>query len=765
MDNLSSDASQLLRGIPGVELSLAGSYHKGNTIICKDWIGRILETWEDVSIRLRNGSVVVPEDPEALEPILLDEPYQVGDFVTTKKANLRRGRWIYGAFDANVEPEGHVADVRTVSIEVRWLVQRYPLAGTTPSPEPPSFLDLDCLDSGEIFVYDRHTQPDETTGFNNEVSQKKESSPDFCIGDRVRFRDLAGATAKYDGNDSYGKLNRILKSDSLGFDINVFLVSRTWTETTILWQDLTTTVSSSVDLVPDMDLDDENVWPGEIITTRNNQSSDPSVFQPGRVGVVQTVNASERMAAVKWFPQGQLTLTSDMSIVLPGSYLGCSAEPLETVSLYDVRAVPGTLRKLGDIVLLLPMRNDHEEHRSLYAEVLSAVESPTDTKDWLGEVVGVGLDGLTTIRLGASTTRVRDIKIPLECTMVAVTLAEEEDVDDEDDIMSEGSSYGTDMTDSRSDKQGVWVDENDEVVEEDGVMDESKEWSTDSDEDNDVDMFDADVNGSSFQKVSHPPKHSSKPELRKTSNLDGASELSASGTAQLLQNAALDVTEPLQTAPTASWSFRRPVAAPIATTKAADIELDAVTMKPFAYASMFHEAGTDNDSGFAVPEDFLVLDGASPADHHFSGRSANIDGPRLRRIQKEHNILRSSLPDGVYVRTWESSLDMMRVLILGPMGTPYEYATFVIDFHLDSSFPTEPPHAFFHSWTDGTGPVNPNLYEGKDDGKICLSLLGTWPGDERNETWSSKSTILQIIVSILGLVLVSEPYFSKSSAE
>jgi ubiquitin-conjugating enzyme E2 O len=84
----------------------------------------------------------------------------------------------------------------------------------------------------------------------------------------------------------------------------------------------------------------------------------------------------------------------------------------------------------------------------------------------------------------------------------------------------------------------------------------------------------------------------------------------------------------------------------------------------------------------------------------------------------------------------------------------------VIDFHLPSNYPSGPPEAFFHSWTNGNGPVNPNLYE---DGKICLSLLGTWHADERNESWSpAKSTLLQVLVSIMGLVLVKEPYYNEA---
>lgn len=48
-----------------------------------------------------------------------------------------------------------------------------------------------------------------------------------------------------------------------------------------------------------------------------------------------------------------------------------------------------------------------------------------------------------------------------------------------------------------------------------------------------------------------------------------------------------------------------------------------------------------------------------------------------------------------------------------------------------------------------------NLYE---EGKVCLSILGTWSGD-KSETWNaSRSSLLQALVSIQGLVLVKEPY-------
>ena len=55
--------------------------------------------------------------------------------------------------------------------------------------------------------------------------------------------------------------------------------------------------------------------------------------------------------------------------------------------------------------------------------------------------------------------------------------------------------------------------------------------------------------------------------------------------------------------------------------------------------------------------------------------------------------------------------------------------------------------------------MNPNLYE---EGKVCLSLLNTWTG-RGNEVWDPKSSsILQVLVSLQGLVLNSKPYFNEA---
>lgn len=54
--------------------------------------------------------------------------------------------------------------------------------------------------------------------------------------------------------------------------------------------------------------------------------------------------------------------------------------------------------------------------------------------------------------------------------------------------------------------------------------------------------------------------------------------------------------------------------------------------------------------------------------------------------------------------------------------------------------------------------INPNLY---NCGKVCLSLLGTWSG-AGDENWRPlKSTMLQVLVSIQGLILNADPYYNE----
>ena len=67
--------------------------------------------------------------------------------------------------------------------------------------------------------------------------------------------------------------------------------------------------------------------------------------------------------------------------------------------------------------------------------------------------------------------------------------------------------------------------------------------------------------------------------------------------------------------------------------------------------------------------------------------------------------------------------DLFSVMIVGPAKTPYEDGLFIFDVQLPNDYPLSPPR--FHYVSYCTDRLNPNLYE---DGKVCVSLLGTWSG-------------------------------------
>jgi baculoviral IAP repeat-containing protein 6 len=63
--------------------------------------------------------------------------------------------------------------------------------------------------------------------------------------------------------------------------------------------------------------------------------------------------------------------------------------------------------------------------------------------------------------------------------------------------------------------------------------------------------------------------------------------------------------------------------------------------------------------------------------------------------------------------------------LLGPDDTPYQNGLFEFDVWFPQSYPHAPPKCSFLTTGAGTIRFNPNLYS---DGKICLSILGTWEG-------------------------------------
>ena len=169
-----------------------------------------------------------------------------------------------------------------------------------------------------------------------------------------------------------------------------------------------------------------------------------------------------------------------------------------------------------------------------------------------------------------------------------------------------------------------------------------------------------------------------------------------------------------------------------------------------------------SDSARATAADYARFDMvAAFARHTYAERNLHAAPERAfsKRCAKEWAMLQEGLPEGIYVRWSESRLDLVRAAIVGPKKTPYHDGLFLFDIVLPTDYPKAPPEVCYYSF--GVR-VNPNLYE---NGKVCLSLLNTWTG-KGTETWTPKSSsLLQVLVSIQGLVLNEEPYYNEAGYE
>ncbi|XP_072148542.1 probable ubiquitin-conjugating enzyme E2 23 [Setaria viridis] len=165
---------------------------------------------------------------------------------------------------------------------------------------------------------------------------------------------------------------------------------------------------------------------------------------------------------------------------------------------------------------------------------------------------------------------------------------------------------------------------------------------------------------------------------------------------------------------------------------------------------------TGDDKSFSFPQFDIVQ---SPSDHHYLDNMEQGTGGGkkwMKRVQKEWNILENNLPDTIFMRAYEDRMDLLRAVMVGASGTPYHDGLFFFDLQLPPSYPAAPPLVCYRSF--GLR-VNPNLYP---SGTVCLSLLNTF-GGHGAELWSPEaSTVLQVVVSIQGLVLNAQPYYNEA---
>ncbi|CEQ42576.1 SPOSA6832_04405, partial [Sporobolomyces salmonicolor] len=778
------------------ELVAAARINRGDHVVHGDWVGLVEEVFEMAMIETAMGAIrrvcdtgttlSVGPATEAIQNMLLERS---GGFL----ANFM------GAGDLRT-----ILDVKQVAVAVNWLCknQLAPAPATDNWERPKRYwTDVDQLTLVRATADHLHT-----------------------IHDKVVMRDPTvhlPPASRHSTTFPYGH--------------RIFTITRCRSTITVLWQDGTTTTGPSHEFEQLAAVDDEtDVFPGDV-----------GVFSgvtPSRLGVVQSMDARKRTIRMRYLdspagkdegdeiisglefdphgppPDAYGVRRGDWVLIVPEGKDNGAPKPVvpslgesetaaglmpagEHLRMEARRSLSGCLPPQSGSAGLTRLRplcdTAFDPGALLRLESLRLTSaSALAPINWYGEVWDLQLDGQALVRFpsGEKAAFPTERLIHLDDGMdpEGHTHAHEDGEWTDDDAMDQDYETDEGESDARSwetasdDEDGEGAGAGEEAGEEE---DEEMGGEEDSDSGTVFNFGGAYPDPEQERKIGKKRRRSrrkkdedevkgwaddvdEKEDEGKKDEGSAAPELkpAADATHAHASTSDMEVEEELLPGRTALPAAAAPAAAASTSTAAAAAEGTAKVLMP----------GQIED--FADWSRFEVLEEA-PGDHHYANEPVQVPSKSfMSRVRKEHGVLASSLPPNILVRAYENRSDLLRCLIIGPLGTPFQNAPFLFDVFLSpTKFPQEPPAVFFHSWAGGTR-VSPNLYT---EGKVCLSLLGTWQGDKTEvsrvvvlfcvciedeslmglspaQSWSAaRSSILQVFVSIQALIMVEDPYFTE----
>ncbi|KAL2996340.1 hypothetical protein AAZX31_10G267500 [Glycine max] len=776
VDLLAHDGS-IIKDVSSKNLKRIRDFTVGDYVVLGHWLGRIDDVLDNVTVLFDDGSVckVSKADPLNLKPIsknILEDghfPYYPGQWVRASSSSVfKNSRWLSGLWKAN-RLEGTVTKVTVGSVFVYWIASAGygPYSSTAPAEEqsPKNLKLLSCfahanwqlgdwclLPSSELSSSASMDKGISKLELNNSANNELDSNQtgSGCDSEEATVEETNGNKDTMDldpadvleGNDGNDKSNPSRDSSSCSSSISVskepvheawplhrkkirkvvirkdkrarkkeesfekaLLIANTRTKVDVAWQDGTVERElNSTSLIP-IDNPGDHEFVSEQYVVEKTSGDGEDISEARRVGVVRSVNAKERTACVRWLKK--VARAED-----PREF-----DKEEVVSVYELEGHPDYDYCYGDVVVRLsPV--------SVCSETASVGESTEKSMQ---------------------KTEESGIKIDVGPQAIYVVGRDDDD---------ESIAAGSEISDAAS-----WETVNDDEME---VLEDSRE----------------DIERENSSSVTSEAEESGENDFGRTAALSVplaafrfvtrlASGIFSRGSRNL-DSIPLEIK--------AEREHPSPVVNDESTSqKHIAIDADNSGNKNERYDEVVSEAtetleasaalcslgnedapataSCDNDTcslkHFDITKD--------PSDHYFIGANGQSNNRKwFKKVQQDWSILQNNLPEEIYVRVYEDRMDLLRAVIVGPYGTPYQDGLFFFDFHLPPEYPDVPPSAYYHS---GGWRINPNLYE---EGKVCLSLLNTWTG-RGNEVWDPKSSsILQVLVSLQGLVLNSKPYFNEA---
>jgi ubiquitin-protein ligase len=157
-----------------------------------------------------------------------------------------------------------------------------------------------------------------------------------------------------------------------------------------------------------------------------------------------------------------------------------------------------------------------------------------------------------------------------------------------------------------------------------------------------------------------------------------------------------------------------------------------------------------------IGKNILILEDDTETfiDTHFYKNKKNIESNQklFKRIMIEMMDLEVfSREVNNFYFAWSPLHFPFMKFIIGSENEPYYGGLFEFHVYFPKDYPLSPP--LVHLMTTGKNTIryNPNLYS---EGKVCLSLLGTWSGEQWNP---NINTFLHIVHAIGAMILTDQP--------
>ncbi|KAL4749923.1 hypothetical protein BDW72DRAFT_123477 [Aspergillus terricola var. indicus] len=762
----------MLYDVPQSELRGKEQFSEGDYIIYRQKLGLVQEVEHDVILLLADSRVVSPLDPYALELPISDPASAIssadlksrdvgngkyvwttgtdfnypGQSVFTERSNLSRADRPPGVQTSVVQ--GYVLATPAERIHIHWLCSNVFADGHSNDVSTEEVLRVSTLQQDAVSCnFMQFPEQDSSAGSCDSV---------LDVGSYVRFHNPAHAQVKYPG------FYQVPSHQSFGYDLNIFRIVSAKTEVTVQWQNGSCTTETATSLLPS-DAGCDELYPGDMVALKDSVSvfnfhtankRTASRLARGRLnetlriqqlGIVQTVDSRERIASVRWYQDTDVELIHRGNSLNPSCSLGRLGDTVTNVSVYELATFPALSKNLGDFVIVAPA--------SISQSVMSSIphDIPENEPRRMRSITADAVLDPSSYLQSIKYTLISSEWFKNTTTVRAPSLRRRYSIQNDDAappneffgkiVAKDSSGNITVRFPGASGCRDIQVPFERILV----------------------------VITSAGSLTPNMLDDSSFPYLNEGALAD------ATGNECIVKDNSHDFLDRNELITSQKGELRIGTIEHGMVTTVPEICLESPSMPDdgeIAVDGMFTPAPTRSSLPailcFPVPTlsppGFTVLEDLPPVDHHFINQNqTGSSTERMKRIRREFAILESSLPSGIFVRSWESRIDLVRIMFIGAESTPYEHAPYVIDMHFPSDFPHSPPSAFFHSWGAGQGSINPNLSE---DGKICLSLLGTWPTQDLDERWSpARSTVLQLLVSIMGLILVQDPFYNEAGYE